>query len=273
METIRKFVRKQNNALWVLLIIFIVGEVFFFSSHFFMPVDMGSRLTPLNATLQLGEDRKVTLVRWDYSPGQSMMEVELSIQNLTFDGQDRYVARAYIMAGGTVSREPEYIITEPNYMVMHFSDIPATWTDISLWITLDNMEDSSVLKLYTNNVAVNRVEKIASMSQTQYQVRRLQDQIDAFKNEQVELESQIEATKEKIALLEAGNKNLVADKEFQTAEQVKETERIIEENNYKISEYEHLIDDLTGQINERESLIKQTERKISALQETEGGEK
>ena len=69
---------------------FIRGYLLFFTSRYWMQTSGGAkRLSPLNQEIDWN-DRKVRLLRWEYSPDQKLMEVELAITNTAFDGMDKY---------------------------------------------------------------------------------------------------------------------------------------------------------------------------------------
>ena len=68
------------------------GYLFFFSSRLILPGGISAEYTPIGTELEFpGQNKTVTVSRWEYSPEQHLMEVELLFDNRSFDGINTYV--------------------------------------------------------------------------------------------------------------------------------------------------------------------------------------
>lgn len=61
------------------------GYLFFFSSRLILPGGISAEYTPIGTELEFpGQNKTVTVSRWEYSPEQHLMEVELLFDNRSF---------------------------------------------------------------------------------------------------------------------------------------------------------------------------------------------
>lgn len=68
------------------------------------------------------EDRYITINRWQYSENQHLMEVDLTVENKSYDGINKYKYSAVDLMGNVLKCEAK--IEEDNWIVLRISDIP-----------------------------------------------------------------------------------------------------------------------------------------------------
>lgn len=81
--------RKNKESLSFIIIIFLLtgGYLFFFTSTLWMPPSAdASYLTPVGKEV-IWDDRTITINRWQYSKEQQEMEVEIMVDNKSYDGK------------------------------------------------------------------------------------------------------------------------------------------------------------------------------------------
>ena len=86
-----KIKNHKNKKLLLFIIIFIGGYFFFFTSNLWYPDDSNSVKATAIFSPKNWNSRDITLLSWDYSESQQMMEVKIEINNTALDGTDQYL--------------------------------------------------------------------------------------------------------------------------------------------------------------------------------------
>lgn len=133
----KDYKNKHRNIFFMLFFFFFIGGyAFFFSSPLWMPTSgEANRLTELNKEI-LWNDRKITLIRWDYAPAQELMEVEIGVVNTTFDGGDAYDWTARLPSGKELEVMP--VLEESDWVVLQIKNVPDKFAEISLRMEMPN---------------------------------------------------------------------------------------------------------------------------------------
>ena len=151
--------RKPKYLLFILFFFFFIGGyLFFFTSMYWMP-DNGTakRLTKLHEVIEWNQ-RDLSLLRWEYSEEQQLMEVELEIINKEFDPDNEYEFSAIESSGQRM--KVEVVLKEPDWIILQIKDIPKRFREISLHMEMEHDENKGVVRLYTNRNDVKRVSDI-----------------------------------------------------------------------------------------------------------------
>lgn len=237
---------------------YVVLIVFFFSSKLWYP---GSgevvEATPIG-TQVVYHDRDITLNRWDYSPSQSLMEIELQMLDRSTDGKD-LVFEAVERTKGNIKTKTIY--DEGGLVVIRLIEVPEKWNSISFRIRVSE-DNGEALKIYTNNKAVNTVEKIKDLTQEEYYQQRLEREIKEYEQLIEDCEKDIENLLEKCDNANENINDLVAGKKYQTEKQQQQTDVSIQALESQIDSYEKEIAEIDGTIRGYEKEIQEIKKKL-----------
>lgn len=252
---------------YFLIVFFIAGYGFFFSSYQWMPVTSSA-----NAHTPLGEERawngkKISLIRWDYCESSQKMEVELDIRNTDFDGQNTYDFSVLLRGGDEATVTP--VIEEPDWIIVQINDIPKRWSEILLSIDQKKHNDTttSALKLFTNINDVNRVDRIETKDWNGYRRNRFETQIASYKEK-------INSNLKEIEKLQEEKKDIVTEitrlgnaKKYQTQEEQEETDQSITDAQKEIGKKDASVLELQDENNElKEKIVLQQKQMEEVLQ-------
>ena len=169
MNTINFKKNKESIRFFIIIFFFVGGYAFFFSSMYWMPASVDASYLTKVGIENTWNNRHITITRWDYSEEQGVMEVELSVENKSYDGKNTYDFSAVDLRGRKLTIDTQ--VTDTDWIVLQIKDIPNKWSDISLRMEVAG-EDKERLKLYTNINDVNKVKRIKSLNRIGYLQKR-----------------------------------------------------------------------------------------------------
>jgi len=254
---------KWEKSYWLMVILgfMAVGYIFFLSSSVWAASSKDLLFTPIRTTNTINK-REITLARWDYSPNEKRMEIELSLNNKAVDGNNVYIYELADRSGNTYTLVP--IIATPNLVVMQAEGIPGGFTELSFRVT-PNIADAATLKLYTNKNSVNRVDTITIKTENEYYIGQIERTIGGYEAEKEIIDKNIESYNSQIEALKTANVQLEKDKAYQLAAQIVETDKNIAANNEQMKTLSGLINDGTARKTELDRLIKEARDKIEQI--------
>ncbi len=257
------FKKNKESIRFILIIFFFIGGyLFFFTSSFWMPASIdASYLTKVGAE-NLWNDRAVTITRWDYCEEQSKMEVELSIENKSYDGKNKYVFYTVDSNGNKLVTEVK--VEEPDWVVLQIKELAGKWSDISLRMEIADT-DLDRLKLYTNVVDVNKVDKIEDLDRTGYLNKRFEGEIVNYKKTIEEKNAEIQKIENEISEIKKEINRLTEAELYQTEKQKQESEALIGDANSTISSKEKKISTLQAEIDEINKRIEMKQKQQEDL--------
>lgn len=264
--------RSKSKGLVVLLAVFLGGYAFFFSSNLWMPPSgNATKQSPLNREMEW-EGRMVTLLRWEYAKDEHKMEVELAIENMSFDGITAYTYYALDSSNRKLKVTP--VLEDSDYVVLQLTGISSRWSEVSLRIELPEnaggTEEASTLRLYTNVVDVQTVEKLPVLTRKGYLMKRLEEQVAHYEEEIKVLWQEIQSQGEYQENCEEEIQRLTGNKKYQTEEEIAETDRLIQTARQKTEASKESVHQLEKSIAELQEKIEKTNEKKAVLQ-AEGG--
>lgn len=219
--------RKGNLALFGIVFFFIAGYIFFFSSTMWMPSNLAASLqTPLKENVQWGE-RTLQIRRWDYCEIEQVMEVEIDMDNKSFDGKNHYHYSA-------INRNNDQLkvvkmIEDSDWIVLRIENVTDNFGEISLRIDMMGEPDDNTLKLYTNVNAVKRVKDLEKRDRKGYQLLRLQRDTESYQKEISTLEKKKKSLLEKNQRMQEEINHLQSEESYQTEEmKAEQTDKINE---------------------------------------------
>ncbi len=253
---------KKNNFIWIYLsIVLLIYILFFVSGNLFFS-NIRTSATELNSTLNY-QSRNITLLRWDYSEEQHLMEVELEVQNLAYDGINDYEFSCLFRPETKVNITQ--IISEDDYIILQIEDVPINFNESSLRLTLPDSNADS-LKFYTNSIAVNRVSNLYQKSLTEYMTDRLYRDISMYEENIAALDERSEESKKTIENILLSIQSDEENKKYKTAAEIEEIETLISAKEEDIKSEENLIKSYEKEKTELLSKIDNAYKEITDLE-------
>ncbi|MCJ7967309.1 hypothetical protein MT487_09585 [Lachnospiraceae bacterium NSJ-171] len=245
--------RKNKEAIrfFIIIFFFVGGYVFFFSSTVWMPASADASYLTNIGEENKWEDRYITINRWQYSENQHLMEVDLTVDNKSYDGINKYKYSAVDLMGNVLKCEAK--IEEDNWIVLRISDIPKKWSDISLRLEMPDGK-GNWLKLYTNIVDVEKVAKFDNLDRNGYQAQKFNIEIKNMQKEIQKNNKQINKLNDEIAEVQKEIERINKDKLYQTESEQAESDSLIADANSTIASKQKQIQELiadTDEINKR----------------------
>ena len=226
----------KNLIILIYISTMISGYVFFFFISSFFTSGVKIQATAINTQIEY-EKRNITLLRWEYSAEQELMEVELSIENLSFDTIDDYDFDVAVRPSAKTTIKK--IIADRDYVVLQIADIKNNFTEVSLRMSIPGKEK---LKLYTNKNEVVRVDNLVVKGKTEYQIALLERNIESNNNQILEIDNII---KEYTGTIEYLKSSIIADEEskkYKTADEIEDINNLISNKNAEIENLENKIE-------------------------------
>lgn len=184
---------KHNRIFAIFLLFFFGGYAFFFSSPLWITDRDGAYLTEIGIpdTSSI-TGRSITLVRWEYSPEQELMELEIDIHNSAADGVDQYTYTADTKPNSEITLKK--MVEDPTYTILQLQGVTEAMRDVLVRVTkVDPItETEQICRLYTNSAAVTRVDNITDKTVTEYRMDRVEREITRLKETIVAAEKSIE---------------------------------------------------------------------------------
>ncbi len=260
MKFMKQWISRYYRSFYFMFVIFlfVVGYLFFFTSNYWMPVTSSATAYTAMGRELSWNGKGITLTRWDYCEKDRVMEVEIDIRNLVYDGQNQYQFSAQSRGGKQITVDP--IIEDEDWIILHLVDIPDRWSEILLWMDQKEYSDQTAgaLKLFTNINDVNRVDGIETKDWTGYRKQRFENQIILYKDQMAEYQQEITGNQGKIQEIEREILRLNGTKKYQTVDEQTQTDQSIESARKEIAKKEQEILDTQEKINqltEKVSLI------------------
>lgn len=262
MNTINFKKNKESIRFFIIIFFFVGGYAFFFSSTYWMPASVDASYLTRIGVENTWNDRRVTINRWDYSLEQNLMEVELSVENKSYDGKNTYDFSAVDLRGRKLVTKTQ--VADPDWIVLQITEIPEKWSDISLRMEIACVNQDR-LKLYTNINDVNKVTTIESLNRTGYLQKRFESEIANYQAEVEAKKNEIEKLQREITEVQKEIERITEAKLYQTDKQKQESDTLIADANSTISTKEKQIHTLNGDIEEINRRIEMKEKQKEDL--------
>lgn len=259
-----KYKNFNNTLIILLIVVFFGGYIVFFTSPYYMAGVGNFKYTELSKPETLENNRDIQLLNWTYSKSQHCMEVEILVDNKSFDGRDTYAFSA-IFRPSNRKVEIQKIVEESNYIVLHITGVPKNFQQISLRMYVED-NPSEPIRLYSNIDQITKVENIEILTRLEYHLRRIERNIASFDEQIDSLNNEIKGLQDKILNIKKASVKLEEDKRYQTLAEINRTNEKIAENEKSIDETEKQILELEKQRKEIENLRAQAAERLKELQ-------
>lgn len=253
---VRKRIKMQKNSdrlLKVFIAVFILGNIFFFTSLITFPkVYRNIEPTPVGTALELGE-QTVTFDSWGYSRSDRMFEILVEVENLSLEGEPN-ISFSCKCGKDVLHVDTERIIDNSLY-VLHVKKVPRRFATASLTISTVDEEGSQYSdKFFITDKTTSKVS--AASSDKEYTVYAAESKIKGYKKQIRVLKKRQEELNGKISNSVTMIDDLEAKKKLQTEAEQQETEANISRIASEAEKLQAEIEDTTLQIQELEAKIK-----------------
>lgn len=259
-----KKIRHKNFIIRTFLVFFIIGYGFFFTSTLWGNKEI-IQATPY-AKVITAHDRDMTLDTWKYEEDNNLMEVQISIQNRSMDGLDKYTFKAIDKDHGFLSVDP--ILETPDLIVLQFHVKPS-WQSLSVQIYFpEEIAGGDFKSFYMNRASVQSVAKIETLSETGYRIEKYGRDITYTQKDIKDAQSAIQDNNHKIQTYEQEIQNIQNDLIYQTAKEQENSQRLIDTATSNIEQLNHQNESIQENIKEDEEKIKLLEKRLHDLEVT-----
>lgn len=256
----------RNTFLALLGLLVLCGYAIFFSSTLWLPVQGTYSFTAPGSTLTFANHRALTLSRWDYSPAQNLMEVELEIDNPNFDGLDRYLCDSIVRTpSGERTAAVQTVVAQDDFFVLHILGIPKDFTELSLRIQVNDASTPGTAKLFSNKNDVRYVDNLTEKTKSEYLRDRVLALTDEYGAQIQKLEQENGALGEKIEAIREKNTQLEADKKYLTEQDLQKTQERIASNEAQLQAAQKQIVENESEISEFRLKIQKAEEKAQDI--------
>lgn len=237
-----KIKKSGNQFLIGFFLVFMIGYFLFFTSKIWLPPAYEDiEVTPLGVEIEKN-NRSVILHRWDYCEETKTQEIILEISNKGTDGINRY--QWTLLERNYGYMDIKAVVEEKDLVVLHVTNLHPRWTELSLRMDADGVEEFESLKLYTTKRDVALKDSITLQSENEYRIEICDEKIAAYEKE---IEQRLEAIADQDNVMDNGEsriKELKARQTYETDEEKKKTSeditKLYNEVSYAKSEKERL---------------------------------
>lgn len=254
--------RHKNPIFKTLLICFALFYLVLLTSGFWFPQSRDDFEITEIGTVQENADRnrRVTLIRWDYSEEQGIMQLQLRMENTSLDGINQYSYLAMERSHGEC--QAEQIYEDGQIIVVNITDIPDNWTAVSLRIGMPDTdpEEEFLFRLYGSPENISTITEIPENNRNEYYIADTRYSIQALEQENRNLQEEAEGLRTEIRELNRQITEITEELPYIPAEEMEEKEA-------EISALETEIQNRTGQISDITDTQQTNEEGISLLEE------
>ena len=242
---------KKSLYLLISLIVIVLGYFFLFFGNS-VGKNNNRLFTEIGQKNNLNE-HYMTIESWIYDPVSKKMEVVFDIENKSYDGKDNYLCSAISRKYNNISAD--VVVNTRDILVIHLSDIPKNFGEISLRIYYDEQTEIEPLKVYTNEDVVEITDSISEKTVNQYYIERNERLISKYSSENDEYMAEIELLNTKIENANISISDLQNQFGYKTEAEMKEIESKIIGIQSEIATYEKDVDMYNLMIEENNARI------------------
>ena len=255
----------------IALVIIVLGYTFFFTSKFFFHEEKSLFYTDLQTEQSLSNEVSLTLQKWIYSAKENSMMVMFTAENeslkdveLNWATFERHTNHFMNIETGSIQSELETEIIYPfeNIIVVHITDVPEKFEEISLSLQLKSEnEDVSnpIVQFYTNRNYVESVEKIGTYTDIDYRIEYLNIQKTNKETSVKELSDENQSLISDNIAYKKSVENMIENQRFETVAEIEET-------NSKVKAYQQQIDSNEDVINKNKYKILDLQSEIADIE-------
>ena len=239
--------KNRNRTMLISFFLIVICYIFFFMSPVVFKTPSESEFTPIGEKEFLTDGREISIESWKYSPKQALMEVLIDIENEAVDGKDFYDYTAFVnfleASKGKEQLAVEIKLQQINYVVLWLHDVPEDFNSCAVTVHMKGNDDKSA-SLFTNKDKIERIDKLTSKTESEYQIEKIERTISKIKGKINKNNKEISKLRKEIKAINSHITEEQNNLTYQTARDQAKTEAIIEEYREQISDREYQIGNL-----------------------------
>lgn len=255
--------KRRNVFLQMFIFIFCAGYFLFFTSNAWYPDKSNLvKATEIGKTNEWN-GKEITVLSWTYSETQKLMEIQINIDSkeltdtvqLEFEALDK--KQGYFPVEQFVKKDNLYVLRIP---------VKKGWKEVSLRIQEKGDNSVEPYKVFTNNEKVTEVAKIQDLTENEYLISRIQSRIEKYEKDIYDLETENKKFEKDILEINENIADYRTKEQYQTAQEIKETENLIAQAESEINQINQSIAENTGMIQEYEERVRLAEEEKTKYQ-------
>lgn len=247
---IEKFMRKINfkksYKYKILLVVIVLGYVFFFSSGVIFKSNSGTTSTELNREITL-RNSKIMIKDMSFNEETKLLQVKISTNKTNINFANDYEFEAIEKENLNKKLNVEFLNIDDNNIVV-FLNTSKKWSAIALDVKEKNSKEVGEERIYIDKESCAINNELERKIKEEYKIENLEDEIKVVDETILKYQNEIEEMKTTIKNTEEEIKKLESEKEYLT-----EKEKM--EANQKIDSYKSNIDTLKNSIIDIENKI------------------
>lgn len=225
-QWIEQLHKSRNKGMMKFLLIFFCGQFLFLTSKSWFPNGNDYQMATPMYTEKSAENVTFTLTKWEYSPAERMMELDIGIANNSLDKLEDFEYEA--MTRELKKLDIEVIVEAEDFAIVRVENIPKKWKEMIFNIYVKSSDgNKNQVKFYTNDESVKVKKSISLCTEEQYFKKHMElliseqnKKIQTYQKENQDKTKKQEEYAEKIL-------ELTESKEFQTEKEQENTDNII----------------------------------------------
>lgn len=246
------------RGLQVFCIIFLLGNLIFFSTGLFLPKHYKDvEISPIGAELELG-DYTLTLDSWDWAEKDRAFEIIFDVQDLSLDREPEYTFR--FRCGDSRYRYKIYRDLG-DLLVVQVSGVARSFAQVSMTVSVGGTSKS----IYMDDRSMTHVERLTDRSDATYRIRAVEGKITGYQGSIEKLEQKTEKDAD-IQLAYDKLETLQASKANKTPQQQEEIDANIRTMADKQSRLQSELEDIVLQQQVLQAQLEQEQQLLLRLQ-------
>lgn len=231
-KALNKFKKNQNAKAVAGVAAIVILYVFFFNSKTIFKVKEKYKSTDINSQIELS-DRTFTLEKWQYCENTKTMEVEFSIINKAYDGNDNYTYETVDRNGDMY--DTSVMFTSPTLAVIRIYNVLPDFTGIRVAVNIDTGTKQNPAKFYASCNSVERVNEIKDYKDiNEYYIAKLNRYIEHYEKEKTDIQKKIDDAAVNVKNLEDLITTLESQKKYAAADELNNINRQIADVNKQL---------------------------------------
>lgn len=249
----RKRQNRNRNSVRIVVVVFFLVHFAFYATGF-IPDQSKYTCSAFRTPQDLSEYKTISLIRWDYSPKEDVMELVFDLKDTSYSTGKIEFSAVY---NNEKNLESKIVYSDKDMLILQLIKIPKQ-TGKKINITFEytpNGQEMSKTSFYSYTGIIHEVDSLPELNQEQYYIARqdydiayYQGLIKDLEDSIAENEDSIESIKADITRLRSNDEVLTTDEILNRNENIANDENSIqslqvqnESSRKKIAEYQEII--------------------------------
>ena len=264
---IEKFMRKINfkksYKYKFLLVVIVLGYVFFFSSGVIFKSNSGTTSTELNREITL-RNSKIIIKDMSFNEETKLLQVKISTNKTNINFANDYEFEAIEKENLNKKLNVEFLNVDDNNIVV-FLNTSKKWSAIALDIKEKNSKEVGEERIYVDKESCAINNELERKIKEEYMIENLEDEIKIVDETILKYQNEIEEMKTTIKNTEEEIKKLESEKEYLTEKEKMETNQKIDSHKNSLEKIKNSIIDIENKILDEKDKDKMLNKKMNDI--------